>query len=108
MIKSKLPVSWGSGLFYNPNQVKKYCIPTRLNDPHAWILPANFFIRSQDWTIVFELDVVRIYLGMDLGTNICLYKAMNCAEINQFEKQWLSFQSSQEDTFDLQGFNLLI
>ena len=46
MIKSKLPVSWGSGLFYNPNQVKKYCIPTRLNDPHAWILPANFFIRS--------------------------------------------------------------
>ena len=33
---------------------------------------------------------------------------MNCAEINQFEKQWLTFQSSQEETFDLQGFNLLI
>ena len=28
-------------------------------------------------------------------------------EYNQFEKDWLAFQSSHEETFDLQGFNFL-
>lgn len=108
MIKTRLTDWCRGGLFYHPNQEKNYCIPTRLNDPHAWILPANFFIRSRDWTIIFELNKVSIYLNMELGTHICLHKKMSSAEMNQFERQWLAFQSSQEETFDLQGFNFLI
>jgi hypothetical protein len=98
---------WETGLFFNSNPGKKYGMPTRINHSQAWILPANFFIRSHDWTIVFELDEVRIYLNIDLGMNICLHKKMSGSAIKQFEMDWLAFQSSNEETFDLQGFNFL-
>ena len=107
MISTTQTQLWESGLFFNPNPGKIYFLPTRINDSQAWILPANFFIRSQDWTIVFELDEVRIYLNIDLGIHICLHKKMSGSAIKQFEKEWLAFQSSPEETFDLQEFNFL-
>ena len=107
MISTTQSQLWETGLYFNPNPEKKYSMPTRMNHSQAWILPANFFIRSQDWTIVFELNEVRIYLNMDLGINICLHKKMSGSAIKQFEKDWLAFQSSHEETFDLQGFNFL-
>ena len=107
MISTTQSLLWESGLFFNPNPGKIYFLPTRINDSQAWILPANFFIRSHDWTIVFELDEVRIYLNIDMGINICLHKKMSGSEMKQFEKNWLAFQSSPEETFDLQGFNFL-
>ena len=107
MINTTLNQSCGTGLYFNPCPGKKYVVPTRINDSQAWILPANFFIRSQDWTIVFELDEVRIYLNIDLGINICLHKKMSGSAIKQFEKEWLAFQTSPEETFDLKGFNFL-
>ena len=107
MINTTLNQSWETGLYFNPNPEKKYSMPTRIHDSQAWILPANFFIRSQDWTIVFELDEVRIYLNMDLGIHICLHKKMSGSEMKQFEKNWLAFQSSNDETFDLQEFHFL-
>ena len=107
MISTTQTQFWETGLFFNSNPEKKYGMPTRINDSQAWILPANFFIRSHDWTIVFELDEVRIYLNIDLGNHICLHKKMSWSEMKQFEKNWLAFQSSHEETFDLQGFNFL-
>ena len=107
MISTTQSLLWESGLFFNPNPGKIYFLPTRINDSQAWILPANFFIRSHDWTIVFELDEVRIYLNIDMGINICLHKKMSGSAIKQFEKEWLAFQSSPEETFDLKGFNFL-
>mgnify|MGYP007004396115 CR=1 FL=1 len=107
MISTTQTQLWESGLYFNPYPEKKYGMPTRIHDSQAWILPANFFIRSHDWTIVFELDEVRIYLNFDLGNNICLYKKMSGSAIKQFEKEWLAFQSSPEETFDLQEFNFL-
>ena len=107
MINTTQTQLWESGLYFNPNPEKKYVMPTRIHASQAWILPANFSIRSQDWTIVFELDEVRIYLNIDLGINICLHKKMSGSAIKQFEKDWLAFQSSHEETFDLQGFNFL-
>ena len=107
MISTTQTQLWETGLFFNPNPEKKYGMPTRINVSQAWILPANFFIRSQDWTIVFELVGVRIYLNIDLGINIRLHKKMRGSAIKQFEKEWLAFQSSPEETFDLQEFNFL-
>jgi len=107
MISTTKTQLWEIGLFFNPNPEKKYVMPTRIHASQAWILPANFFIRSQDWTIVFELDEVHIYLNLDLGIHICLHKKMSGSEMKQFEKNWLAFQSSHEETFDLQGFNFL-
>ena len=107
MISTTQSLLWESGLFFNPNPGKIYFLPTRINDSQAWILPANFFIRSHDWTIVFDLDEVRIYLNIDMGINICLHKKMSGSAIKQFEKEWLAFQSSPEETFDLKGFNFL-
>jgi hypothetical protein len=107
MIRTTQTQLWETGLFFNFNLAKKYVIPTRINDSQAWILPANFFIRSNDWTIVFELDEVRIYLNLDLGINICLHKKMSGSEIKQFERQWVAFQSSNDETFDLQEFHFL-
>jgi len=107
MISTTKTQLWEIGLFFNPNPGKKYVMPTRIHASQAWILPANFFIRSQDWTIEFELDEVRIYLNIDLGNHICLHKKMSGSEMKQFEKNWLAFQSSHEETFDLQGFNFL-
>jgi hypothetical protein len=98
---------WETGLFFNSNLAKKYVIPIRINDSQVWILPANFFIRSNEWTIVFELDEVRIYLNIDLGINICLHKKMSGSEIKQFERGWVAFQSSNDETFDLQEFHFL-
>ncbi|NQW76980.1 MAG: hypothetical protein HQ448_09260 [Cytophagales bacterium] len=82
-------------------------MPTRINDSQAWILPANFFIRSNEWTIIFELDEVRIYLNMDLGNHICLHKKMSGSEMKQFEREWVAFQSSNDETFDLLEFHFL-
>ncbi len=107
MINTTLNQSWETGLYFNPYPEKKYGMPTRIHDSQAWILPVNFFIRSHDWTIVFELDEVRIYLKIDLGINICLHKKMSGSAIKQFEKEWLAFQTSPEETFDLQGFDFL-
>ena len=107
MISTTQSQLWESGLFFNPNPGKIYFLPTRIDDSQAWILPANFFIRSHDWTIVFELDEVRIYLNIDLGINFCLHKKMSGSAIKQFEKEWLAFQFSPEETFDLKGFNFL-
>ena len=98
---------WESGLYFNPYPEKKYRMPTRIHDSQAWILPANFFIQSNEWTIIFELDEVRICLKMDLDNSICLYKKMRGSAIKQFEKKWLAFQSSPEETFDLKGFHFL-
>jgi hypothetical protein len=39
---------------------------------------------------------------MDLGIHICLHKKMSGSEMKQFERQWLAFQSSNDETFDLQ------
>jgi hypothetical protein len=105
MIRTTLNQSCETGLYFNPNPEKKYVMPTRIHASQAWILPANFFIRSQDWTIVFELDEARIYLNIDLGINICLHKKMNGSELKQFEKDWLDFQSSTQEAFDLRGFD---
>jgi hypothetical protein len=107
MINTQLNQSWETGLYFNPNPEKYYGMPTRINHGQAWILPANFFIRSQDWTIVFELDEVRIYLIVDLGIHICLHKKMSGSEMKQFERQWVAFQSSNDETFDLQEFRFL-
>ncbi len=107
MISTTQTQLWESGLYFNPYPEKKYGMPTRIHDSQAWILPANFFIQSHDWTIVFELDEVRIYLNIDLGKNIRLHKKMSSSAIKQFEKEWLAFQSSPEETFDLKGFNFL-
>ena len=107
MISTTQSLLWESGLFFNPNPGKIYFLPTRINDSQAWILPANFFIQSNEWTIIFELDEVRIYLNIDLGKNIRLHKKMSSSAIKQFEKEWLAFQSSPEETFDLQEFNFL-
>ena len=107
MISTTQSLLWESGLFFNPNPGKIYFLPTRINDSQAWILPANFFIQSNEWTIIFELDEVRIYLNIDLGKNIRLHKKMSSSAIKQFEKEWLAFQSSPEETFDLKGFNFL-
>ncbi len=107
MINTTLNQSWETGLYFNPYPEKKYGMPTQIHDSQAWILPANFFIRSHDWTIVFELDEVRIYLKIDLGINICLHKKMSGSAIKQFENEWLAFQTSPEETFDLQGFDFL-
>jgi hypothetical protein len=98
---------WETGLFFNPNPGKNYGMPTRINHGQAWILPANFFIRSNEWTIIFEFNEVRIYLNVELGTHICLHKKMSGSEIKQFEKQWVAFQSSNDETFDLQEFHFL-
>jgi hypothetical protein len=105
MIRTTQIQSWEIGLFFYPNPGKIYFLPTRLNDTQAWILPANFFIHSQEWTIVFEFDEVRIYLDMDVANSICLYKKMSGTELKQFEKDWLDFQSSTQKAFDLRGFN---
>ena len=105
MINTTLNQSWETGLYFNPYPEKKYGMPTRINDSQAWILPANFFIHSQEWTIVFEFDEVRIYLDMDVANSICLYKKMSGTELKQFEKDWLDFQSSTQKAFDLRGFN---
>ena len=107
MISTTQFLLWESGLFFNPNPGKIYFLPTRINDSQAWILPANFFIQSNEWTIIFEFDEVHICLKMDLGNSICLYKKMRGSAIKQFEKKWLAFQSSPEETFDLKGFNFL-
>ena len=107
MFNTILTQSWERGLLFNPNPGKIYVIPTRIHDSPAWILPANFFIRSNDWTIVFELDEVRIYLNIDLGINICLHKKMSGSEIKQFERGWVAFQFSNDETFDLQEFHFL-
>ena len=107
MFNTILAQSWERSLLFNPNQEKIYFIPTRINDSQAWILPANFFIRSNEWTIVFEFDKVCIYLNVELGTHICLHKKMSGSEIKQFEKQWVAFQSSNDETFDLQEFHFL-
>jgi len=107
MSKKSPTDSWDTALYLNPNLEKKYMIPTRINDIHAWILPANFFILSHEWTIIFEFDQVCIYLKMDSGALICLQKKMCGAKMNQFEKEWLAFQSSHDRSFDLQGFNFL-
>ena len=107
MISTTQTQLWESGLCFNPNPGKIYFLPTRIDDSQAWILPANFFIQSKDWTIVFELDEVRIYLNIDLGKNIRLHKKMSSSAIKQFEKEWLAFQSSPEETFDLKGFHFL-
>ena len=48
MISTTQTQLWETGLFFNPNPEKKYGMPTRINVSQAWILPANFFIRSQD------------------------------------------------------------
>ena len=98
---------WETGLFFNPNPEKNYGMPTRINHGQAWILPANFFIRSNEWTIVFELDEVRIYLNVELGSHICLHKKMSGSEMKQFEREWVAFQSSNDETFDLQEFHFL-
>jgi hypothetical protein len=82
-------------------------MPTRINHGQAWILPTNFFIRSNEWTIIFEFNEVRIYLNVEFGTHICLHKKMSGSEIKQFEKQWVAFQSSNDETFDLQEFHFL-
>jgi hypothetical protein len=107
MFNTILAQSWERSLLFNPNQEKIYFIPTRINDSQAWILPANFFIRSNEWTIVFELDEVRIYLNMELGSHICLHKKMSGSEMKQFEREWVAFQSSNDETFDLQEFHFL-
>jgi len=107
MISTTQTQLWETGLFFNSNPEKKYGMPTRINDSQAWILPANFFIRSHDWTIVFELDEVRIYLNIDLGINICLHKKMSGSAIKEFEKDGVDWQTSPEETFDLQGFDFL-
>jgi hypothetical protein len=44
---------------------------------------------------------------VELGTHICLHKKMSGSEIKQFEKQWVAFQSSNDETFDLQEFHFL-
>jgi hypothetical protein len=98
---------WETGLFFNPNPGKNYGMPTRINDSQAWILPANFFIRSNEWTIVFEFDKVCIYLNVELGSHICLHKKMSGSEMKQFEREWVAFQSSNDETFDLQEFHFL-
>ena len=108
MISTTQAQLWESGLFFNPNPGKIYFLPTRIDDSQAWILPANFFIQSKDWTIVFENKEVRIYLNMELGSNICLYKKMSGSEIKKFEKDWLDFQSSTQEAFDLRGFDFYI
>jgi len=107
MISTTQTQLWETGLLFNPYPEKKYGMPTRIKDSQAWILPANFFIRSNDWTIIFEFDEVRIYLNMELGTHICLHKKMSGSEIKQFEREWVAFQSSHEETFDLQEFHFL-
>ena len=105
MIKTILIQSWETVLFFNPNQGKKYYIPARLNDSQSWILPANFFIRSQEWSVLFELGQVTISLTSVAGQHICLKKTMLVAEKKQFEKDWLDFQSSTQEAFDLRGFD---
>ena len=107
MISTTQTQLWESGLYFNPYPEKKYGMPTRIHDSQAWILPANFFIRSNEWTIIFEFNEVRIYLNVELGTHICLHKKMSVSEIKQFEKQWVAFQSSNDETFDLQEFHFL-
>ncbi len=107
MINKPLTQSWEAGPFFNLNLGKIYFMPTRINDSQAWILPANFFNQSNEWTIIFEFDEVHICLKMDLGNSICLYKKMRGSAIKQFEKEWLAFQTSSEETFDLKGFNFL-
>jgi hypothetical protein len=72
MFNTILAQSWERSLLFNPNQEKIYFIPTRINDSQAWILPANFFIRSNEWTIVFEFDKVCIYLNVELGFDVYL------------------------------------
>jgi len=98
---------WETGLFFNPNPEKNYGMPTRINHGQAWILPANFFIRSNEWTIIFEFNEVRIYLNVELGTHICFHKQMSVSEIKKFEKLCVAFQSSNDETFDLQEFHFL-
>jgi hypothetical protein len=107
MFNTILAQSWERSLLFNPNQEKIYFIPTRINDSQAWILPANFFIRSNEWTIIFEFNEVRIYLNVELGTHICLHKKMSGSEMKQFEREWVAFQSSNDETFDLQEFHFL-
>jgi hypothetical protein len=107
MMKNRFTDLFLPGTLFYPNQKKNYFIPLRMNHTHAWILPANFYLHCEEWTILFELEEVRIYLKINSEINICLQKKMNSNEKNQFEKEWLTFQSSTEETFDLRGFNLL-
>jgi hypothetical protein len=44
---------------------------------------------------------------VDLGIHICLHKKMSGSEMKQFERQWVAFQSSNDETFDLQEFRFL-
>lgn len=76
---------------------------TQLNS--SWILPANFFLPCQEWSVLFELGHVTICLTTLAGQHICLKKKMLVAEKKQFEKDWLDFQSSTQEVFDLRGFN---
>ncbi len=71
----------------------------------SWILPANFFLPCQEWSVLFELGQVTISLTSVAGQQICLKKKMLVAEKKQFEKDWLDFQSSTQEAFDLRGFD---
>lgn len=99
---------WHEGFLLNANRNKKYFIPSRINHSNAWILPANFFLECQDWTILFDVEEVRIFLQTHLGINICLQKKMSHSEKQYFEKEWLVFQSSIQETFDLRGFKIIV
>lgn len=99
---------WQEGFLLNANREKKYFIPSRINHSRAWILPANFFFECQEWLILFDVGEVQIFLQTNSGINICLQKKMGHLEKQYFEKEWLAFQSSVQETFDLRGFKILL
>lgn len=99
--------TWPEAFLHDTCRIKNYFLSVNLLNEHSWILPANFFVQCHEWTILSESTGFRLYLTTVTGSNICLQKRMNMAEKNQFEKVWLAFQSSVNETFDLRGFEHL-
>jgi len=85
--------------------VKNYYLPVNTQVNSSWTLPANFFLPCQEWSILFELGQVTISLTSVAGQHISLKKKMLVAEKKQFEKEWLDFQSSTQEAFDLREFD---
>jgi hypothetical protein len=98
--------SWTNNLLSKYMGLKNYYLPVSTQPNSLWILPANFFVKSQEWFVSFELGKVTIFLTTVTGQNICLKKKMSVAEKKQFEIDWLAFQSSTTLAFDLRSFDL--
>jgi len=92
------------GCLFENNKAKRYYIPLNLAVKNTWILPSNFSILCQEWAVKFDKNHLAVYLKTESGIHFYLKKKMSPAEKKQFEIDWLNFQNSTEEAFDLRAF----